>query len=384
MQNDDALFGGILRFIGLGPDDERALRELDDRLRSRLALTIDELCGVGIEHSAWTETGRTAEPQPELPSGPTEKLTREWLIGILDRPWTLDGIAERARIGQRFVLLHAAGHQLFLAASAIRQAWSEEVLEADGGPARIGPRLLAVNRLVDLELAAVFHGYGENKLMRARQTGRLATLGELAASIGHELRNPLGVIDSSVFLLRKRIGSEELNGHLDRIEGQVRISSRIIDDLLAIARDRPPIAESVELTALLVEAREAVTLAPGVKLTIDLPSILPPVRVDPSQMRQVLVNLLSNAADAVGDTGEIRIEAAEDDGRRLVLRVSDSGAGIDPAVRDQIFDPLVTTKARGIGLGLSLCKRLVERAGGTIAVEDGPLGGACFVVRLPQ
>ena len=210
-----------------------------------------------------------------------------------------------------------------------------------------------------------------------------SSLGELAASIGHELRNPLGVIDASVFLLRKRIGTEpELAAHLDRIASQVRISSQIIDDLLAIARDQPPRLEDVDVAQLLEQVLAAVPASPGVRVSLVLPPELPLLRADRGQLRQVLVNLLTNAVDAVGEEGRIQIECKLEGGE-LVLLVGDDGPGIDPALGDRIFAPLVTTKERGVGLGLSLCRRLIERAGGTVGLEPGPLPGATFAVRLP-
>lgn len=213
--------------------------------------------------------------------------------------------------------------------------------------------------------------------------GGFSSLEELAASIGHELRNPLGVIDATVFLLRKRIGADpELAPHLDRIEEQVRISSRIIEDLLALAKDQPVRAEAIEIEEVLGEACDAVPRVEGVSLSLQLSPHLPKVRADQGLLRQVLVNLLTNARDAVGEAGEIRISVRPEE-EALAIRISDSGPGIQPELRDQIFEPMVTTKERGFGLGLALCRRLLERMGGSVELGEGELDGATFVIQLP-
>ncbi|AKU93305.1 sensor histidine kinase [Vulgatibacter incomptus] len=221
---------------------------------------------------------------------------------------------------------------------------------------------------------------------RGHRTAELAFLGELMASIAHELRNPLGVIDSSAHLLRSRLqrsravaGCEE---HLDRIQGQVRIAARIIDDLLELARSRPPKREAVDLPAVLESARSSVATPPDLVVEVQLEPSLHVVHGDPGHLRQILVNLLENAVEAAGAGGRVRLTALVE-GSELALRVSDSGSGIDPDLGLSIFDAFVTGRPQGVGLGLPLSRMLAERSGGSLELGDGPLPGATFVVRLP-
>jgi signal transduction histidine kinase len=134
-----------------------------------------------------------------------------------------------------------------------------------------------------------------------------------------------------------------------------------------------------------VKLRDVVeSAAAQLRLSIGLEPLasLPEVRGDPSQLRQVFVNLLQNAQQAAGPGGTVSLDAAAEDGQ-VAVGVSDTGPGIDPTVRARLFEPLVTTKQKGIGLGLALVKRIAERHGGTVAYEPrGP--GARFVVRLPR
>jgi signal transduction histidine kinase len=130
-------------------------------------------------------------------------------------------------------------------------------------------------------------------------------------------------------------------------------------------------------------AAGAVKRPPGVTVALDGLAELPPVEGDPVQLRQVCVNLVENAVHAASPEGEVRVRgrAAAD---AVEVSVEDTGPGVDPATRRRLFEPLITTKDRGIGLGLALVKRIAERHGGTIEYSDRPEGGACFTLRLPR
>lgn len=364
MFSDDGLFEEILRLFGLEQETEAEVGGLQGQLQGEIERIVGELSGVDEEAGG---------------------LFQEWLDGLLERPWSVEGLSQRAEFGRRFASLPAAESQLVRAIAKVRAALIDGSFLDGPPPQKLQARLRVINRSLDLELASVLHGYGEGGAQRAEEAGRLAALAELAASVGHELRNPLGVIDSTVFLLRKRVGADAvLLPHLDRIEGQIRTSSRIIDDMLAVARDRPPHLEQVALWSVVPEAAEAVLLRPKITLRLDVSTSLPSVLVDRSQLRQVLVNLITNASDSISDVGEIVISGRMRDPGFVELSVSDDGEGIDPAVVPQLFEPLFSTKAKGIGLGLSLSKRLIERMGGEIELREGPLVGATFVVRLPS
>jgi signal transduction histidine kinase len=150
-----------------------------------------------------------------------------------------------------------------------------------------------------------------------------------------------------------------------------------------MVRERPPAPREVSTEVLCQSAQEA-ALARSLASKLEL-RVAPGVRVyaDPDQAQQVLVNLLANGADAAGPSGTVRLTVdVQEDLARFV--VEDSGPGIAPEVRRRLFEPLVSTKARGIGLGLALCKRLAERNGGSIRVVQGSLSGAAFEVLLPR
>jgi signal transduction histidine kinase len=143
-------------------------------------------------------------------------------------------------------------------------------------------------------------------------------------------------------------------------------------------RDKPLLAENVRLHEVVQAAAQQLRMTPDLGALAQLPE----VRGDPSQLRQVFVNLLQNAQQAAGPEGAVSVDA-EAGATQVAVGVADTGPGVDPSVRARLFEPLVTTRQKGIGLGLSLVKRIVERHGGTVAYE--PRGkGARFVVRLPR
>jgi len=208
---------------------------------------------------------------------------------------------------------------------------------------------------------------------------RLSTFGQLIGSIGHELRNPLGVMESSLYIVKGRVVDDErAQKHLDRIGEQIGIANAIIKDLLDMIRDRPLATSRLCLLDVLQSAANQLHLAVSLEAIADLPE----VEGDASQLRQVFVNLLDNAVHAAGASGSVRVDGAVEDGA-VAVAIEDSGPGVDDATRRRLFEPLVTTKQKGIGLGLALVKRIVERHEGGIEYEPREGRGARFVVRLP-
>jgi signal transduction histidine kinase len=241
----------------------------------------------------------------------------------------------------------------------------------------------ALGKVLDLELAVMLHTYRDDLLAQQARVERLSTFGQLVGSIGHDLRNPLGVIETSLFILRGRVGEDpRAVKHLDRISEQLGIANGIIGNLLDMIRNRPLAKEPVRLAEVIAGASGAVARPEGVALAIDGLDGLPVVEGDPVQLRQVFVNLLENAVFAASPRGEVAVRGRRVDGA-VELDVEDTGPGVDAATRRRLFEPLITTKERGIGLGLALVKRIAERHAGSVAYSERPGGGARFTVRLP-
>jgi PAS domain S-box-containing protein len=213
---------------------------------------------------------------------------------------------------------------------------------------------------------------------------RLAILGQLAGGVSHELRNPLGVIRNSAYFLRMVVpGDERVRKHLQILEREVATASRIVTDLLDFARVAPPVRVSVDLNELARELLERNPPPEQVLLTLDLAKDLPAVVVDRDQVELVLANFLRNAVQAMPDGGMLTIRTtATEDGVRIV--VEDTGVGIAPEHRELIFEPLFTTRARGIGLGLAVARSLAEANEGRITVTSQPGRGSQFALAFAQ
>jgi len=213
---------------------------------------------------------------------------------------------------------------------------------------------------------------------------RLAILGQLAGGVSHELRNPLGVMKNSVYYLKMVLPEDErVRKHLGIMEREVTTATRIVTDLLDIARTKPPSQAPTDLSELVREVLDRTPLAENVEVVARLAPDLPPVAVDALQVQQVLGNLITNGAQAMPEGGTLTIETARAEGGARVA-VSDTGVGIAPENLEKIFQPLFTTKAKGIGLGLAVAQGLAEANGGTISVESAVGRGSRFLVVFPQ
>jgi signal transduction histidine kinase len=214
---------------------------------------------------------------------------------------------------------------------------------------------------------------------------RLAAVGQLASAVGHELRNPLGVISNSLYLIRGATGDtadERLRRHLATAEREVAAATLIISDLLDFARAREPIITNVDVASLVDEALEVAPPPEGISVTRENGSELRGVAADRDQLRQVLLNLITNGYDAMPEGGALHISTAADGGR-VSIRVADTGDGVDTDASGHLFEPFFTTKARGVGLGLAVTHRIVGAHRGTITVDSRPGEGAAFTVTLP-
>jgi signal transduction histidine kinase/ActR/RegA family two-component response regulator len=224
-----------------------------------------------------------------------------------------------------------------------------------------------------------------------RQSEKLATMGQLLAGVAHELNNPLTVISGYGGLLKSTLTGTPLQQSASQIEQAALRCTRIVRNFLALARKHPPERRHVALNRIVTEAVELLAYPFGldnVEVTLDLAADIPELWADPHQLQQVVVNLLTNAHQAMRESRVRRLTVATRDDRAneaVVLRVVDSGPGIPAEVQAHIFEPFFTTKpvGQGTGLGLSLCLGIVEGHGGTIHVDGRPGRGAVFTVQLP-
>lgn len=257
----------------------------------------------------------------------------------------------------------------------------------------ITERKQAVTRLLQLQEQLLIE-QGERtqqvevELDKARATlvtqAKLATLGQLSGSIAHELRNPLGAMRNAIFLLKRRSSNydDQAKRYLEMIEEEVQNSDLIIQALLEVARGKEPVKQNVVFQELLDKIMKEKPIPEGVSYHSHFDPELFTIWVDPSQFVQVIHNLLHNASQAMEGKGQIWVQGTYSSDIAEII-ISDTGPGISEEHRDHVFEPLYTTKPKGTGLGLTLCREIIERHGGTIISLDNPTGGAAFHIRLP-
>jgi signal transduction histidine kinase len=221
----------------------------------------------------------------------------------------------------------------------------------------------------------------QNKLLRAQ---RLAAIGELAGMVGHDLRNPLTGIAGAAYYLKMKLNQKVSNKEremLETIEKAIAYSNKIIDDLLEYSREIRLELSEAEPKLLLTEALSLIDV-PRKVCVLNRTKKKPRVKVDRGKMRRVFVNIVRNAFDAMPEGGKLIVESRKE-GDNVAFIFSDTGTGISKEVMSKLWSPLFTTKAKGMGFGLPICKRIVEAHGGKITVESARMKGSKFTVTLP-
>jgi len=230
------------------------------------------------------------------------------------------------------------------------------------------------------------------RLTEARRQERLAYIGTLASGLAHEIRNPLNSIKLNVELIERELASggsaepQALAKRLERIRREADQLGNILSEFLAFAR--PPKMELL-VTDLnqyledLIAFFEPECRPAHIAVKRDFAKDLYPVRIDPAQFKNVVLNLLINAREAIGEQGQIAVATRELEGE-VQIRVADNGGGVPREAEERIFEVFFSTKERGTGLGLAIARRIVEEHGGTLTLENHPGRGAAFVVHLPK
>ena len=219
---------------------------------------------------------------------------------------------------------------------------------------------------------------------KLRGAERLAAVGETAAMVAHDLRNPLQAISTAGYIIKKTLAQtadERLREMLEVIEGSVAYSNKIVGDLLEYSEDlRLELSETTP-KSLARDAFRQMKIPKNITVS-DLTSDDPPIRVDAAKIRRIFVNLIENAIDAMPTGGELTV-SSKISTNELEVKFTDTGKGIPENVLREIWKPLITTKPKGMGLGLAICKRVAEAHRGSISVDSTVGKGTTFTLRLP-
>ncbi|MFA5315940.1 MAG: ATP-binding protein [Dehalococcoidales bacterium] len=264
------------------------------------------------------------------------------------------------------------------------QASEEELRTANEELRAIEEELRASNE----ELNAANHELREAQEQLVRSE-RLAAIGQLAGGVGHELRNPLGAIKNAVYYIRGKLQKNDIAGKeprvlefLDIVDEEINASDKIINDLLGFSRVARPATLPADIKKVINDALAAISIPQGISVIQDFAAELPDIEIDADQVRQVLMNLLTNAIQAMPQGGQLTVSARSRD-HFLEVSVTDTGCGISRGNISKVFEPLFTTRAKGIGLGLAVSRTIIERHLGKITAESDEGKGSTFRIELP-
>jgi PAS domain S-box-containing protein len=214
---------------------------------------------------------------------------------------------------------------------------------------------------------------------------KLAMLGQLAGGVGHELRNPLGAIKNAVYFLNMVLENPEteVKETLEILEKEVDTSERIINSLLDFARSKPPKQRDVDINQIIRDSLSHLKIPENIRVKNQIAKSLPTLPADADQLQQAFGNIMLNAVQAMPDGGRLTIKSKLASPEWVTVSFADTGIGIAKEDLGKIFEPLITGKARGIGLGMAITKTFVEGHGGSIEVKSEPGKGSTFTVKLP-
>ncbi len=368
-------------YVGWTDADAQRVAAVRPYLEALLPPMIDDFYAEIERH---TETRRVI-------TGGAEQIARlkgtllKWIQELLSGQYDRDYVHRRWRVGWRHVDIGLDQRYTNAALSrlrgglvlAIQKTWTGTVADKQ-------ETVRSLNRLLDLDLAIIEDAYQEEYANRLQRSERMATIGQVAGGVAHELRNPLNVVKTSIYyLLNARAANEEKKlEHLQRIERQVLLADSVITALTNFARLPVPNLKPVPLAACVRQTLEFTPLPPHVEVVLDLPDTLPAALADGDQLRIVLSNLIRNAREAMPKGGKLTLAGQSADGS-VELLVGDTGVGIADDDLHRVMEPLFSTKARGLGLGLAIARSILEKNQGTLRVQSMPGQGSTFTVRLP-
>jgi signal transduction histidine kinase len=227
----------------------------------------------------------------------------------------------------------------------------------------------------------------QDSFEQIKRADRLSAIGQLSASLAHEIRNPLASIDGAANLIESSQTSEETRqGSLAIIHKEIQRLNRLLTNLLDFARPRKPEFQPVDPSRLIdsiINLAGPSAEQRGISLRKEVPASVPAIECDPEQMKQVILNLTINAVQAMAGPGEVLI-SAKPLNSSVIISVRDQGSGVAEENLDEIFNPFFTTKDAGTGLGLSVVHQIVTQHGGVVNTKRNPEGGMTFSLVIPQ
>ena len=376
------LYRELQSYVGWTDDDARRVAAVAHLIEPHVAELVDDFYEEIARHPNAQKVITGGAAQVERMKG----TLRVWLRDLVSGEYDSDYVRRRWRVGLRHVEIGLAQVYANAALSRLRRRIIQTIERGWTGAAC---ELLAVraslNTLLDLDLAIIEDAYQTESGLRQQRDERLIAIGQVAGGVAHELRNPLNVVKTSIYYLvnARQAPAEKVRQHLERIERQIELADRVITALSDFARLPMPEVRPLCVEKCLKEVLELNAMPDEIAVILDLPPDLPPVLGDARQLQIVFGNLVRNARDAMlPQSGTLTITArpVEDD---VAVTVVDTGVGIPRESLERILEPLYSTKARGMGLGLPITRSIIDKHGGRLHVASEVGAGSQFTVRLP-
>lgn len=381
--NPDAIYSRyqeLQAYVGWTEDDARRVRGAREIVESHFGPLIDDFYEEIQRHPGAVKVITGGQAQIAR----LKQTLRGWLHDLFTGPYDRDYVVRRWRVGWRHVEIGLDQVYTNVALSRLRTGLTRTLHENWSGERQeLQATVISLNMLLDLDLAKIEDAYQAEYAARQQRSERLAAIGQVAAGVAHELRNPLNVVKTSVYFLlnAKSANAEKVSEHLHRIERHVGAADGVITALSNFAKLPIPNLTPFAVEPWVRETLEQNALPENVRAQVDCPASLPQALGDPEQVRIVLANLVRNARDAMPSGGAITITGRDVDGT-VEVAVADTGTGISPDNLHRIMEPLYSTKAKGLGLGLAIARSILEKNKGSLRVASQLGKGSTFTIRL--
>jgi two-component system, NtrC family, sensor kinase len=370
----------LQEYVGWTEDDARRVQSVAALMEPHLPALIDDFYEEIQSHPDAVKVITGGQAQIQRLKGTLLTWIRELLTGPYDKAYAV----RRWKVGWRHVEIGLDQVYTNVALSRLRRGMLRVLDECWKGDLR---ELIAIrgslNTLIDLDLAKIEDAYQAEYTERQQRSERLAAIGQVAGGVAHELRNPLNVVKTSIYyLLNARNPTPEKKAeHLQRIERHVVLADNVITALSNFAKLPVPTMRPFDAVQCLRDALEFCTLPENVRVSIECPADLPTVVGDRDQLQIVFGNLIRNARDAMSEGGNLTVTGRAAD-QHVEIAVTDTGVGISRENLGRIMEPLFSTKARGLGLGLSITRAILDKNRGSLHVVSEPGKGSTFTVKL--
>lgn len=317
-----------------------------------------------------------------------KQTLRQWLAEFFSGPYDAVYVRKHWNVGSRHVQIGLDQSYTQVAMSRLRTGIMQIVFaELTEDIERLKAIEVAIGKLVDLDLAIIQLAYEAELLRKQQQAERLSAIGQMGGGIAHELRNPLNVLQTSLYLLQhsKNMDETRRDVHIERMQRQILLANRTITALSEFTRLGPLNKTAIVLMPWVNETLHDNFPEKALQLHVSIEPNDLVLHADGSQLGIALRNLVANAFEAMDHKGNvtISIRAHPERAQFLLMDVIDQGSGIPEEIKIRLTEPLFTTKTRGLGLGLALVRSIVERHGGLLRIQSTSSAGSVFRLELP-